>query len=147
LPIVAPEVGRRPQRHQAAEVLGGADAAEVVVAAEASGVAQVDQAAQSAQLRAHGVEVVQGGDVTAGPAAEEGVREPPDQPGADQPLLDGFPEHGASLPTGEGTRAARSGVRRPTIRTLPQPAQLRKQQAGFAARGLGEGRGLFSMCR
>ena len=65
LPVVAPEVGRRPQRHQPAEVVGGADAPEVVVAAEARGVAQVDQPAQDAQLRARGVEVVQAGDVAA----------------------------------------------------------------------------------
>ena len=100
-PVVAPEVGGRAQRHQPAKVVGIADAAKIMVAAEARGMAQMNQAAEGAQLGTGGVEVIQAGEMTAGSAAEQRVHEPPHQAGAKQPLLDRFQEHDARLPACE----------------------------------------------
>jgi hypothetical protein len=93
LPVLAPEVGARTQRHEAAEIGHGADAAEIVIASEAGRLGLVEQAQQDARLAACGRKAIKPGQVATADGAKHRLRRPSDQRMLRNPSLYGVPVH------------------------------------------------------
>jgi hypothetical protein len=87
LSVLPPQLGEGTHRYEATVIFGVADAAEVVFPSETSGVCLMDQATQKACLESGDILLIQGSKLTAGPVAEESVRQAAEGARVCQPLL------------------------------------------------------------
>jgi hypothetical protein len=74
LPILTPQVGARAERHETAEVGDAADAAKIVIEAEARRLSLVEQAQKDGLLAARGGLPIEPGQMTTTGGAQQRLR-------------------------------------------------------------------------